>query len=401
MPDHVFDLAVLIVAAGQGVRSGGDVPKQYADLAGTPIIARAFDAFGKLPVFIVIGEGQEALLGAALGERRPQGVAIGGATRQLSVLNGLAAIEARGGAARVLIHDAARPMLPPRVRDDLIAALDEHEGAIPVLPIADTLVRSDAEDGDLAGEPVDRSGVFRVQTPQAFRMAALQSALAGRANDDATDEAQLVRAAGHAVALVKGDTLLDKITLPGDIARMEGMIGRVALPGWRTAVATGFDVHRLQAGDGIWLGGVRIDCAWRLEGHSDADVLLHAITDALLGTIGAGDIGLHFPPSDPQWRGAASDRFLAHAAMLVGAAGGRIEHVDATVICERPKIGPHREAIRERIAGILGCAHDQVSIKATTTERLGFAGRGEGIAVQASATVLLPRQPTSPLPPQG
>ncbi|WP_177200047.1 bifunctional 2-C-methyl-D-erythritol 4-phosphate cytidylyltransferase/2-C-methyl-D-erythritol 2,4-cyclodiphosphate synthase [Sphingomonas rubra] len=369
----------LLVAAGSGTRVGGRVPKQFALLAGRPMIAHAYDALVAHPaideVLVVIGAGQEDMARDALGTVR---TVTGGATRRESVARGLAAA---GEAERVLVHDAARPFLPAEVIDRVLAALDEADAAIPVRAVADTLV----DDG---GGVVPRAGLHRVQTPQGFRRRALVEAHAAwPADEEATDDAQMVRRLGGTVVLVQGDTMLDKVTYPEDIAAAEA---RVA---WETRSASGFDVHRLEDGEELWLGGVLIPHHQGLSGHSDADVALHALTDALLGTIAAGDIGTHFPPTDPQWRGAASDQFLAHAASLIRARGGRIDFIDLTIICEAPKIGPHRAAMVERIAAILEIVPDRVSLKATTTERLGFTGRGEGIAAQAMATVSLPGQP--------
>lgn len=370
--------AALIVAAGQGTRAGGVAPKQFARLAGKPMLAHSYAALRSHPaidtVLIVIGEGQQAALAEALG---PVPYVLGGATRRDSVANGLAAL---GDAARVLIHDAARPFLRHAVIDALIAALDSHDGALPALPVADTL----AHGGTLLGETVSRDGLVRVQTPQAFRMAVILDAhRAWPADREATDDAQMVRALGHDVALVPGDTALEKITHPADFAAAEARHAAAM----QVRTAQGFDVHRLAEGEELWLGGIRIPHSKGLSGHSDADVALHAITDALLGTIAAGDIGMHFPPSDPKWRGAASARFLEHAAALIAAKGGVIDFIDLTVICEAPKIGPHRDAIQASIAGLLGLTASRVSVKATTTERLGFTGRGEGMAAQAIATI--------------
>jgi 2-C-methyl-D-erythritol 4-phosphate cytidylyltransferase / 2-C-methyl-D-erythritol 2,4-cyclodiphosphate synthase len=376
------DTIALIVAAGRGERAGGDVPKQFALLGGVPVIARAVDAFGDLPVFVVVGAGQQEALAAALGTRTVSGVVTGGATRQDSVRNGLAAIATAGGTDNVLVHDAARPLLPRVVLDALIAALDTHEGAVPVLPVADSLARGDSK----MGETVDRADLLRVQTPQAFRLDALMTSLSRWTGEAATDEAQVVRAAGFTVVTVPGDMMLDKITHPADFARAEALLASRMI----SRSASGYDVHRLAEGEELWLGGVKIAHTHGLSGHSDADVALHAITDAVLGTIGAGDIGSHFPPSDAQWRGASSDQFLAHAAGLVAARSGIIDFVDLTIICEAPKIGPHRDAMRARIADILHLPPSRISVKATTTERLGFTGRGEGIAAQAIATVRIP-----------
>ncbi len=377
-----FDTVALIVAAGRGERAGGDLPKQYVPICGVPVIARAVDAFGDIPVFVVIGEGQRDLVQAALGTRTVAGIVIGGSSRQDSVLNGLKAIEGDGGATKVLIHDAARPLLPAQVRDALIRALDDHDGAVPVVPVADTVARAEGTLGDT----VDRTALVRVQTPQAFRFDAIMTSHERWTGDPATDDAQMARAAGYEVVTVPGDAMLDKITHPADFARAEAALAMRYV----SRTASGFDDHRLEAGKPLWLGGVEVAHTHGLSGHSDADVALHAITDAILGCIGAGDIGTHFPPSDAQWRGAASHLFLDHARSLVMARGGIIDFVDLTLICEAPKVGPYRDAMRARIAEILNVGTTRISIKATTTERLGFTGRGEGIAAQAIATVRLP-----------
>lgn len=376
--------AALLVAAGSGTRAGGSVPKQYALLGGKPLIAYAHHALSSHPaidtVLTVIGEGQEALLVAALGTTP---FVTGGATRRESVRNGLDALLA-GGITRVLIHDAARPFLSARVIDDLLTSLDTAAGVIPTLPVADTLVRGE---GAMIGDTVPRDGLYRVQTPQAFAFEVILDAHRRWPTEaEATDDAQMLRAIGRQVARVPGDPMLEKITHPADFAAAEARLTATM----RVRTATGYDVHRFAEGEELWLGGVRLPHSKGLSGHSDADVALHAITDALLGTIGAGDIGMHFPPSDPQWRGAASARFLEHAAALVAAEGGVLDFVDLTLICEAPKIGPHRDAIRASIAAILGLDPGQVSVKATTTERLGFTGRGEGMAAQAVATVRMP-----------
>ncbi|MFL0414723.1 bifunctional 2-C-methyl-D-erythritol 4-phosphate cytidylyltransferase/2-C-methyl-D-erythritol 2,4-cyclodiphosphate synthase [uncultured Sphingomonas sp.] len=365
----------IIVAAGKGERTGSSVPKQFAPLAGRPMLCWSHAALAAHPaidrVVVVIGEGQDALLAEAL----PGVIGVcGGATRRESVARGLAAI---AGADRVLIHDAARPFVTAAVIDRLLAALDSHEGAIPTLPVADTLVAAD-------GANVPRAGLARVQTPQAFSFESIVKAHADWQGDEPTDDAQMVRALGGSIALVQGDAMLEKVTFAEDFAAAQARIG------WDTRTATGFDVHRLEDGEELWLGGVKIPHHQGLSGHSDADVALHALTDALLGTIAAGDIGQHFPPSDPQWRGAESGQFLQHAASLIAARGGEISFIDVTIICEAPKIGPHRGTIQARIAELLGLSTDRVSVKATTTERLGFTGRGEGIAAQAAATVRVP-----------
>ena len=374
----------LIVAAGRGERSGSALPKHFAMVAGRPMVVHSHAALAGHPevdaVVVVTGTEHFPALEAALG---PVQRVAGGATRRQSVLAGLESIAAAGGADRVLIHDAARPFLPGRVIDRLLGALESAPGAVPVLAVADTVARCD----DALGDVVPRDGLVRVQTPQAFAFSDILAAHRGWSGDaEPTDDAQMLRAAGGAVVPVTGDTMLEKVTYPDDFAAAEAR----AAARYRVRSATGYDVHRLEAGEELWLGGIQIPHDRGLSGHSDADVGLHALTDALLGTIGAGDIGTHFPPSDPQWKGAASDRFLVHAAELIHARGGIIDFVDLTLICEAPKIGPHREAIRARIAELLNLREDQVSIKATTTERLGFTGRSEGIAAQAIATVRIP-----------
>lgn len=376
-------IVALIVAAGKGERAGGAHPKQFQNFAGLPMIAHSHAALSAHPaideVLVVIGDGQASLLNDALGDVAH---AIGGATRRLSVANGLAAIAPRSP-SHVLVHDAARPFLPAPVIDRLIAALDTNVAAIPALAVSDTLVRGTSR----VEQMVPRDGVWRVQTPQAFRFDILADAHARwPGGDDATDDAQMVRAIGHDVAIVEGDRMLEKITHPADFALADAAAASRLV----SRSATGFDVHRLEAGEQLWLGGVLVPHDKGLSGHSDADVALHAITDAVLGTIGAGDIGQHFPPSDPKWKGAASAQFLEHAVGLLRAAGGILDFVDLTLICEAPKVGPHRQAMRERIAALLRLPLAQVSVKATTTERLGFAGRGEGIAAQAIATARVP-----------
>ena len=370
-------VAAIIVAAGSGSRAGGTVPKQFAPLAGRPMVAHSYRAFAAHPLVdelvVVVAPGERDRAGAVLGHAR---LVEGGGTRRESVANGLAAVNA----ARVLVHDAARPFVPAAVIDRVLLALDGAAGATPVLPVTDTLARG----GSALSDVVSRDGLWRVQTPQGFDAASLRRAHAAWTGGEATDDAQMVRRLGEAVALVQGDPMLDKVTHPEDFAAAE------ARAGWEWRSATGFDVHRLETGEELWLGGVLVPHDKGLSGHSDADVALHALTDALLGTIAAGDIGTHFPPSDMRWKDAASHRFLTHAAGLIAERGGEIAFVDLTLICEVPKVGPYRAAMQARIAELLGLAPDRVSIKATTTERLGFTGRGEGIACQASATIRLP-----------
>lgn len=344
------------------------------------MIGYSHDAFAAHPAIaetiVVVAEGQQPLAIGALGKGAR--VVVGGATRRESVANGLAAI---GDATHVLIHDAARPFLSAAVIDSLVDALKTRDAAVPVLPVIDTLVHGSV----LLGDVVPRADLNRVQTPQAFSIEALRAAHAvWPADEEATDDAQMVRRLGVGVALVQGSAMLEKVTHPEDFAAAEA---RVA---YETRTAMGFDVHRLEVGEELWLGGVLIPHDKGLSGHSDADVALHALTDALLGTIAAGDIGTHFPPSDPQWKGADSAQFLQHAAKLIADKRGRIDFVDLTIMCEAPKIGPHRTAMTARIADLLGLSLDRVSVKATTTERLGFTGRGEGIAAQAVATVRVP-----------
>jgi 2-C-methyl-D-erythritol 4-phosphate cytidylyltransferase/2-C-methyl-D-erythritol 2,4-cyclodiphosphate synthase len=376
-------IVAMIVAAGTGVRAGGSVPKQFALIGGRPMIAYSYDSFSAHPAIaetiVVIAEGQQALVTSSLG--RDVKTVIGGTTRRDSVANGLAAI---GDATHVLIHDAARPFLSAEIIDSLVAALKTRDAAIPVLPVTDTLARGNV----LLGDIVPRADLNRVQTPQAFAAEALRAAHAvWPMDEEATDDAQMVRRLGVGVALVQGSAMLEKVTHPEDFAVAEARIA------YESRTAMGFDVHRLEIGEELWLGGVLIPHDKGLSGHSDADVALHALTDALLGTIAAGDIGTHFPPSDPQWKGADSAQFLQHAAKLIADKRGWIDFVDLTIMCEAPKIGPHRAAMTARIADLLGLALDRVSVKATTTERLGFTGRGEGIAAQAVATVRVPGTP--------
>ncbi len=367
------------MAAGKGLRAGQPLPKQFALWRGKPVLrhsVEALSAAGVAPVVVVIPEGAEAIAAEVLAGITGVECVTGGVTRQDSVRCGLEALASRAP-ARVLIHDAARPILPQAVIERLCAALDSHPGAIPVLPVVDSLCH--AEDDGQMGPPARREALRRVQTPQAFRFPAILAAhrdWPGETN--AGDDAQVAQAAGLSIDLVDGDEALHKLTYSSDFGTSAPLI--------RTG--SGFDVHRLEDGEELWLCGVKIEHHQGLAGHSDADVAIHALVDALLGAIGAGDIGQHFPPSDAQWRGASSDRFLAHAARLVGAAGYGIGNVDVTIICEAPKIGPHREAMRARLAAIMGAPIEAVSVKATTTERLGFAGRGEGIAAQAIATVV-------------
>jgi 2-C-methyl-D-erythritol 4-phosphate cytidylyltransferase / 2-C-methyl-D-erythritol 2,4-cyclodiphosphate synthase len=369
----------LIVAAGKGERLGGDIPKQFRAIGGKPVLRWAVEALLRHPAVktarVVIGKGQEGSAAAALEGLDVGPLIEGGAERADSVRAGLTGIDAEA----VLVHDAARPFCPSAVVDRLLAQLEFFEGAAPVLPVGDTLARI----GDGIALPVERNGLARVQTPQAFRLDALRTAYARWSNGAPSDETTVVRAAGMRVAAVEGDPMLDKLTTPADFRRAEEWLAGKLVP--RTGM--GFDVHGF-AGEGpIMLGGVQVPHSRGLGGHSDADVVLHAITDALLGAAGLGDIGEHFAPSDPRWKGASSDRFLAYAVERLRADGAILDHVDCTIIAEEPKVGPYRAAMRQRIAEIAGLALDQVSVKATTTEGLGFIGRREGIAAQAIASI--------------
>lgn len=389
--------AALIVAAGRGRRFGGTLPKQYATLAGVPLLRHSLAAFAAYPavaeVRAVIHPDDRALYDAAaagLGLAEP---VAGGASRQESVLRGL---ESLAGMApdRVLIHDGARPFVSAAVIDRVIAALAESPGAIAALPVVDTLKEGAAGKegaGDRVAGTRARAGLWAAQTPQGFRYQEILAAHRRAAGEELTDDAAVAERAGLAVALVEGSRENMKVTSQDDLRAAERWLrGAQDTALYETRVGQGFDVHAFGPGDQVTLCGIRIPHDAGLVGHSDADVGLHALTDAILGALGAGDIGSHFPPSDPQWRGAESGRFLVHARDLVTAAGGRLLHLDVTLICERPKIGPHRDAMVARIAGLLDLPAGRVSVKATTTEKLGFTGRGEGIAAQAVATIALP-----------
>lgn len=369
-----LSFAAVVVAAGDGRRAKQAVPKQFAKWRGKAVVRHSVErlaAAGAAPIVVAIPAGAEDIAAEALIGIEATFV-IGGTTRQQSVSN---ALEQIGSANIVLIHDAARPVVPEAVVSRLLAALEQHPGAIPVLPVVDSLALD--RDGMMVGS-AERERLRRVQTPQAFRFADILAAhRAWQGTPDAGDDAQILRAAGAEVALVAGDEDLRKLTFAEDFVIDQPQI----------RMGMGYDVHRLAEGEALWLGGIRIPHDKGLMGHSDADVALHAIVDALLGAIAAGDIGSHFPPSDPQWKGAPSARFVEHAADLVAQAGYAIGNVDLTIICEAPKIGPHREAMRARIADLLGVDAATISVKATTTEGLGFTGRGEGIASQAVATL--------------
>jgi 2-C-methyl-D-erythritol 4-phosphate cytidylyltransferase / 2-C-methyl-D-erythritol 2,4-cyclodiphosphate synthase len=381
------DTYALIVAAGRGARFGGALPKQYLPLGSATVLRHAVAAFAGHPritgVAVVIRDEDRALFEAATAGLPLLPPVAGGAERQDSVRLGLEAL-ARHAPARVLIHDGARPFADPALIDRVTAALDKAPAAIPALPLGDTVKR--VIDGRII-ETVDRAQLYRAQTPQGFDFPMILAAHQAAAGRMLTDDAAVAEAAGIAPLVVAGSEDNPKITTIADLTAAERLLA-ARLGDIR--VGQGFDVHGFGPGDQVMVCGIAVPHDRTLVGHSDADVGLHALTDALLGAIGAGDIGQHFPPSDPHWRGAPSDVFLRHAAAAVRDKGGMIAAVDVTIICERPKIAPHRTAMVERVATILGIASGRVSVKATTTDRLGFAGRGEGIAAQAIATVRLP-----------
>lgn len=402
-------IAAVLVAAGQGLRFMADQPKQYLMLHDRPILRHAAEAFLGHPaigrVQVVIGDDHHALYQAAVGDLSLPAPVIGGATRQESVLHGLESLSA-WQPDLVLIHDAARPLIGDETIDALLAALDTSTGAIVAVPVADTLKRADQQQHIAATVP--REGLWQAQTPQAFRYAEILAAHRRLAGAELTDDAALAEAAGWPVALVEARSPNFKITRRNDLIMAEALMAGHAQavasadsdiakgvhavpPMMETRTGLGFDVHRLVPGDGVILCNVVIPSPMKLDGHSDADVALHAVTDALLGAMCAGDIGQHFPPSDPQWRGADSAQFLEHAVVMLKQRGGRLVHTDVTIMCEQPKIGPHRDRLQARLGEILGVSAGRASVKATTTERLGFAGRGEGIACQAVVTIELPR----------
>ena len=381
-----MQFTAILVAAGSGQRAGAGLPKVWRPLGGKTVArwsAEALIAAGADPLVVVVAADCDALARRSLDGLNAVFVA-GGATRAQSVRAGLAAAAAKAtpGAA-VLIHDGARPFLAARHVADVLAALDGADGALPALPVADTLKRQE----DARAVTVSRDGLWRAQTPQAFRLGALSAAHAAWTGaGEPTDDAAVIEAAGGRIALTRGDPMLMKLTYPEDFDMAERLAGGQSV----TRIGQGFDAHTFGPGDHVTLCGVRIPHDRGLVGHSDADAGLHALTDALLGAIGEADIGEHFPPSDPQWRGASSDRFLVHAGELIRGRGGRIVNVDVTLVCEAPKVKPHRDAMRARIAQLLGLPLDRVSVKATTTEGMGFTGRREGLAAQAVASVETP-----------
>ena len=386
-------IAAIIVAAGRGVRAGGDIPKQYRRIAGEPVLRTTLVGFISHPGVdavqtVIHPQDQGMFLAAVAGlDPLPAAPVFGGATRQASVRAGLEAI---GAAAPdiVLIHDAARPFVSSGLIDRAIIAGQRHGAAVPAIAIADTVKRIDA--AAIVTETLDRSRLRMVQTPQVFAFAMIMAAhrrAAAAGRDDFTDDAALAEWAGHRVAVFEGEAGNVKLTTEEDFARAEALHS-AALGDVR--VGNGFDVHVFADGDHVMLGGIRIPHSHGVSGHSDADVALHALVDAILGALAEGDIGAHFPPSDPQWKGAASERFLAFACERVRARGGVIGNLDVTIVCETPRVGPHRDAMRARIAAIAGVAVARVAVKATTSEKLGFTGRGEGIVAMATATLRLP-----------
>lgn len=371
-------IATVIVAAGRGNRAGGQTPKQWQPLGGTRVIDHAVAAFaGFGPVAVVLHADDDALA-ASLG---PVITAVGGASRSASVRAGLRAL-ADEAPDLVLVHDAARPLVTRALIERVIDALATHKGAAPAVEVVDALWRGDA--GLVTGTQ-SREGLFRAQTPQGFHYGTLVAAYA-ESDDDADDDVAVARRAGVDVAIVKGEERNLKITRPEDFARAEAMME----PALDIRAGNGFDVHRFGPGDHVWLCGVKIPFGRGLQGHSDADVGMHAVTDAIYGALGRGDIGQHFPPTDPKWKGAASHIFLDHACALARELGFTLTHADCTLICEQPKIGPHAAQMKAEMARIMGLDPDRVSVKATTSERLGFTGREEGIAALATATLVKP-----------
>jgi len=389
MPGKV---AAVIVAAGRGHRAGSDMPKQYRELAGEPVIRPTLAAFLNHPqigaVQPVIHPDDEAIFRiATAGLERLLPPVPGGATRQASVRAGLKALRATAPDL-VLIHDAARPFLSSDLITRAVAAAKAHGAAVPAVAITDTVKKVDEQ--DIVSETLDRSRLRTVQTPHALAydvIVELHNRAAAAGRDDFTDDAALAEWAGHPVNVFAGESSNVKLTTNDDFERAEAL-RMAALGDVRTG--TGFDVHAFGDGDHVMLAGVRVPHSRGVTGHSDADVALHALVDAILGALAEGDIGVHFPPSDPQWRGASSDRFLVFACERVRARSGMIAHLDVTIVCEAPRVGPHRDAMRARIAAIAGVPIDRVAIKATTSEKMGFTGRAEGLVAMATATVRLP-----------
>ena len=382
-------IAVIIVAAGRGHRFGGEMPKQYLEVHQQPLVRHAVQAFLDHPaidlILPVIHPDDADILANALGGLDYLEPVAGGAARQDSVRNGLEGL-ASSAPDYVLVHDAARAMVAPALIDRVIEALQDTSGVIPGIAVVDTLKRAD--DDGIITDTVSRDGLWRAQTPQGFKYADLLAAHRSAIGQELTDDAAVMEASGYRVAVVLGDENNIKVTTPDDLMRMEEIMSDdsaqakpVRSPSFR--IGSGYDVHKLGPGDHVTLCGVEITSERALIGHSDADVALHAVTDAVFGAIADGDIGSHFPPTDSQWRGASSDQFLAYACERMGERGFELSNIDLTIICEKPKIGPHRDAMRARLAEIAQIDVSCVSVKATTTERLGFTGRGEGIAAEA------------------
>ena len=373
--------SAIIVAAGRGTRAGGEIPKQWQMLGPRSIAAHAMQPFADHPgiaSLVLVVHPDEP--GDLWRDTPPAQIIAGGATRKASVMAGLAALPA--GTTQVLIHDAARPLVSAALIDRVLAALQTHQGAAPAVPVTDTLWHGA---GDQVSGVQDRSGLYRAQTPQGFHLAPLLAAHQMH-DSDATDDVGVARAAGLDVAIVAGDESNIKVTTPGDFARAARLMGQ----DMDIRCGNGYDVHRFGPGDHVWLCGVKVPHGRSLQGHSDADVGMHAVTDAIYGALGQGDIGQHFPPSDPQWKGAESHIFLRHAVGLAQAQGYRISNADCTLVCEYPKIGPHQPAMKSALAAIMGLDADRISVKATTSERLGFTGREEGIAAIATITLVKP-----------
>ena len=380
--------ALILVAAGKGARALGEndekIPKQYRLIAGKPLLAHTVNAIVSTQIFdriILVHAEDDLYIDDFMKNYHGVGIELtyGCASRTESVKAGLAALKPNPP-INVLIHDAARPFISKQIIDDLLDGLESYPSVVPALAVSDALKREDAS-------AVDRSGLYRMQTPQGFHFDALMKAYSAQNSDQSfDDDIAVAQAAGLDVHFISGDEDNFKVTYPQDFSKAERMIGL----NYYTATGSGYDVHRYTDGDGIWLCGIKIPASYTLLGHSDADAGLHALTDAIFGALADGDIGDHFPPSDPQWKGASSDKFLEHAIDKLKARGGKLQHVDVTLICEKPKVKPHREKMRERIAELCNLPLTRISVKATTTEKLGFTGREEGLAAQAVATVILP-----------
>jgi 2-C-methyl-D-erythritol 4-phosphate cytidylyltransferase / 2-C-methyl-D-erythritol 2,4-cyclodiphosphate synthase len=377
--EHFMTIAAIIVAAGRGTRAGGALPKQWQNLRAEPVISHTFKALRPHVDLICVVLHQDDLSRWESLHLTADCIAIGGTTREASVFAGLQTLRAFSP-SKVLIHDAARPLVSAKIIQDVIAALDGHNGAAPALPVTDALWTG--RDGAVSGT-MDRNGLFRAQTPQGFNFQAIYEAHQNL-NSPAADDVAVARAAGIEVAIVDGCERNLKITTADDFLRADNMLGS----DMDVRTGNGYDVHRFGEGDHVWLCGVKVPHNRSLQGHSDADVGMHAITDAIYGALGMGDIGQHFPPTDPQWKGAESHIFLRHAVGLAKENGFRISNVDCTLVCEYPKIGPNQPAMKAALAAIMGLGTDRISVKATTSERLGFTGREEGIAAIATATLV-------------